>query len=165
MFKIFRVCPGADLDGEATMFNKKGFTLVELMIVVAIIGILAAIAIPNFVDMQYRAKRAEVPSNVDGIKTAQIAYDAAFDKYIQVSSWTPSSNVAKTQRSWTAGTGFDTLGWGPDGKVRGRYKVTSSSTTDFLVTGECDVDNDDTNATFTATKSINTKMNTGASIY
>ena len=83
------------------MFNKKGFTLVELMIVVAIIGILAAIAIPNFVDMQYRAKRAEVPGNVDGIKTAQIAYDAAFDKYIEVSSWTPSSNIAKTQRSWS----------------------------------------------------------------
>ena len=57
--------------------NKSGFTLVELMIVVAIIGILAAIAIPNFVAMQYRAKRAEVPSNVDGIKTAQLAYDAA----------------------------------------------------------------------------------------
>jgi len=148
-----------------TMFNKKGFTLVELMIVVAIIGILAAIAIPNFVDMQYRAKRAEVPGNVDGIKTAQIAYDAAFDKYIEVSSWTPSSNIAKTQRSWSSGTGFDTLGWGPDGKVRGRYKVTSKSSTDFLVTGDCDVDNDDSNATFTATKSINTKMNTGASIY
>ena len=46
------------------MFSKKGFTLVGFAIVVAIIGILAAIAIPNFVAMQYRAKRAEVPSNV-----------------------------------------------------------------------------------------------------
>ena len=147
------------------MFNKKGFTLVELMIVVAIIGILAAIAIPNFVDMQYRAKRAEVPGNVDGIKTAQIAYDAAFDKYIEVSSWAPSDDITKTQRSWESGTDFDTLGWGPDGQVRGRYKVTSKSSTDFLVTGDCDVDNDDDNASFTATKSINTKMNTGPSVY
>jgi len=162
---IFRACPEQTQMERQTMFNKKGFTLVELMIVVAIIGILAAIAIPNFVDMQYRAKRAEVPGNVDGIKTAQIAYDAAFDKYIEVSTWTPSSTIAKTQRSWKTGTGFDTLGWGPDGKVRGRYKVASKSTTDFLVTGQCDVDNDDDNSIFTATKSINTKMNTGASVY
>lgn len=147
------------------MFNKKGFTLVELMIVVAIIGILAAIAIPNFVDMQYRAKRAEVPGNVDGIKTAQIAYDAAFDTYVQVSSYKPSSTVGKTQKDWTSGTDFDTLGWGPDGKVRGAYKVTSKSSTDFLVSGICDVDGDGTNASFTATKSINTTMNTGATTY
>ena len=147
------------------MFNKKGFTLVELMIVVAIIGILAAIAIPNFVDMQYRAKRAEVPGNVDGIKTAQIAYDAAFDTYVEVSSYKPSSSVGKTQKSWSSGTSFDTLGWGPDGKVRGAYKVTSKSSTDFLVTGICDVDGDGTQASFTATKSINTTMNTGATTY
>ena len=49
------------------MRANKGFSLVELMIVVAIIGILAAIAIPNFITMQLKAKRGELPGNVDGI--------------------------------------------------------------------------------------------------
>jgi hypothetical protein len=110
-------------------------------------------------------RHAEVPGNVKGIKTAQIAYDAAFDTYIQVSSFKPGSTVGKTQKTWTSGTDFDTLGWLPDGKVRGAYKVTSSSSTDFLVTGICDVDGDGTNATFTATKSVNTTMTTGATTY
>ena len=149
------------------MFNKKGFTLVELMIVVAIIGILAAIAIPNFVAMQYRAKRAEVPSNVDGIKTAQLAYDAAFDTFIQEIAEKPDASPGKAQRPWVGGSsgGFLTLGWGPDGQVRGSYKVQSTSTTDFLVTGTCDVDGDTTNSQFTATKSINAVMTTKNDTY
>jgi len=56
--------------------NKKGFTLIELMIVVAIIGILAAIAIPNFMSYQCKAKQSEAKSNLGAIRTAQEVYFA-----------------------------------------------------------------------------------------
>ncbi|MCK6505912.1 type II secretion system GspH family protein [Myxococcota bacterium] len=146
------------------MFTKKGFSLVELMIVVAIIGILAAIAIPNFVEMQYRAKRSEAPGNVDGIKTAELAYDAAFDTFI-TSTAQPSTLPGKTQVAWPSGTAFNTLGWSPDGKVRGQYAVETLSSTDFMVTGTINVDGDGSNSSWTATKTVNATMNTGNSVY
>ena len=50
--------------------KSKGFTLVELMIVVVIIGVLASIAIPNFLSYREKAKGAEAKSNLRAIKTA-----------------------------------------------------------------------------------------------
>jgi type IV pilus assembly protein PilA len=58
-----------------------GFTLIELMIVVAIIGILAAIAIPNFIKFQARSKTGEARANLKGVYTAQKAYYQEHDSY------------------------------------------------------------------------------------
>ena len=58
------------------MRKQEGFTLIELMIVVAIIGILAAIAIPNFIQYQMRSRTSEAKTNLSAVKTANLAFQA-----------------------------------------------------------------------------------------
>lgn len=62
--------------------NKRGFTLIELLIVVAIIAILAAIAIPNFLQAQVRAKVSRVHSDMRSVTTALEAYYVDHNDYI-----------------------------------------------------------------------------------
>lgn len=62
--------------------NQQGFSLTELMIVVAIIGILAAIAIPRFMSFQARAKQSEAKANLVHIHTAEMAYFAENNGYV-----------------------------------------------------------------------------------
>jgi prepilin-type N-terminal cleavage/methylation domain-containing protein len=54
--------------------SKKGFTLIELMVVIVIIGILVAIALPNFISAQDRAKVSSVKANMHTVQTAAETY-------------------------------------------------------------------------------------------
>ena len=64
--------------------GQKGFTLIELMIVVAIIGILAAIAIPNFLTYQLKSRQSEAKVNLNAIKTSEIAFQAEKGCYMGI---------------------------------------------------------------------------------
>ncbi|MBI3359120.1 MAG: prepilin-type N-terminal cleavage/methylation domain-containing protein [Nitrospirae bacterium] len=66
------------------MKNSKGFTLIELMIVVAIVGILAAIAIPNFLGYQAKAKTSEAKVNLGGIFSSQQTFINDSERSAQV---------------------------------------------------------------------------------
>jgi len=61
--------------------NKKGFTLIELMIVIAIIGILAAIAIPQFASYRQKSYNSASQSDLRNIKTNLEAYYADYQEY------------------------------------------------------------------------------------
>ena len=65
----------------STISTRKGFTLIELMIVVAIIGILAAIAIPNFLRYQAKSKQAEAKANLGAVGGNAEAYRAEKSTY------------------------------------------------------------------------------------
>jgi len=61
--------------------NKKGFTLIELMIVIAIIGILAAIAIPKFSEYRRKAYDSAALSDLKNFRTDVEAFYADHDRY------------------------------------------------------------------------------------
>ncbi len=142
----------------------------------------AAIAIPNYVQMQYRAKRSEVLHNVKAIKTAELAHDAEWDAFVACErmprlapdanpvTWNLEGSYINDKGEWDTkeAHSWNSIPWFPDGEVRGVYWVTTSNTadaSDFTVHGISDVDGDDVQAHYTATKSINATMVTPPDVY
>lgn len=70
------------MDRRYLFHNQRGFSLTELMIVVAIIGILATLAIPKFLQYQAKAKQTEAKANLVALHTSEIAYFAEHNGYI-----------------------------------------------------------------------------------
>ena len=73
--------------------NKKGFTLIELLIVIAIIGILAAIAIPTYLSYVNRAKDSEASTNLGAIFTDETAFNATNSIYISAGATSAGSGT------------------------------------------------------------------------
>ena len=89
--------------------GQKGFTLIELMIVVAIIGILAAIAIPNFLQYQMKSRQSEAKTNLQAIRTSEISFQAEKGCYIGVVAPEPAGmavpaiNIKSVPAAWGLG--------------------------------------------------------------
>jgi len=108
--------------------RRKGFSLVELMVVVAIIAILAAIAVPQYKKYQLKAKTSEAKMNIGAIKTAEEAYAAENDKYL-TADWSPSTIPGSAPADFSATNGFQKIGFEPQGQVYYCYAVSDGNDT------------------------------------
>lgn len=108
--------------------KRNGYSLMELMVTVVIVGVLSAIAIPTFTNYMYRSKTTEAITFLAEIKQRQEAYRAEFGQYCNVSAdpatrW-PGDALGSNPVPWGASpANWTALGASPDGYVRFRYST------------------------------------------
>jgi prepilin-type N-terminal cleavage/methylation domain-containing protein len=128
-----------------------GLTLIELMIAVAIIGVLATTAIAGFNGYQLRSKRSEAMSNLASLRTAQASYFPEAGTYVEAPASPALDALGPHQQNWMAsgsfssvpGEGFDILGWEPEGAVYFDYDtLVGEAGNSFTAAAYGDIDGD-----------------------
>ncbi len=151
-----------DLHSKATA----GFTLIEMVIVVAILGLLSAIAIPNFINYSLRAKTAEAFLLIGSIVTSEETFAAEFENYVAVTPhpatvpgsrkvvWTnrPCSTDC-TRKTPASCTEYTCIGFEPPARVYFQYATTRVMASagvppEYSVGAAADLNEDGVNGTF-----------------
>ncbi len=121
--------------------KQKGFTLLELMVVVAIIGVLAMIAIPLFGGMLKRAKTTEVKSCLGEIRILEEAYLTEYETYVGVPPMQEIPAGLHTDQDGDRDN-MGQIGFHPKGLTRFAYTITSADSLTFTAQGAGNLDDD-----------------------
>lgn len=148
------------------LLSRRGLGRTEILIGVAVVAVLALITVPLGVSMSKKSRRAEVPLNVDAIRTAEIEYQSAFSEYVPADAAPRAPHAVDADAvPWQPTDGFKRLSWAPEqDEVRGSYSVQATRDA-FTVTGACDVDGDGNRAIFTATVEQGALMVSDGNVY
>jgi len=121
--------------------KSRGFTLLELMIVVAIIGILAMVAIPLFGGLLKRAKTTEAKSCLGEMRTLEEAFHAEYDAYIGVPPMQELPAGLHTDNDADKDN-MSALGFHPKGNARYAFTIDAADSTTFTAAAEGNMDDD-----------------------